>query len=42
MKYHGHKKETLREDAMRGMQKDQLHHPQIENDGGQAGIGQIL
>jgi hypothetical protein len=41
-KRYGIKKETVREVAVRRMQKDQLYHPQIENDGGQVGIGQIL
>jgi len=27
---------------MRRLQKDQLHYPQIEDDGGQIGFGQVL
>ena len=41
-KDHGIKKETVCEDGLRWLQEDQLHHPQIENDGGQIGAGQIL
>jgi len=42
MKCYGIKKEAFRKAAMRGLQKNQLFRPQIENDGGQVGVVQIL
>ena len=42
MECNGHKKETLRENAVHWMQKHQLPQPQIQNNGRQAGIGEIL
>jgi len=42
MNYHGNKKETLREAAMRFLQEYKLPQPQIQNYGRQAGSGKIL
>jgi len=39
---HGNKKETLRENDVPGVQTDQLPQPQIQNNGRQAGIVQVL